>query len=118
MTEQQAAKLIENTGYVRAKIDSIEGLQQKANGALTRHDGRLNTIEKDMVTDDNCHDRIKSIKVATNGEIKNAVEAGINKAMNGRKRSKALFIRDILLGLLGSGGIGSLIYFLVEIKGG
>ena len=113
MEKEQAKLLME----VHGTVQRLEGIIKGSNGDGMSHRVSKNTedlgfVKKNMVTDDKCHTRIKSLQLNQKTQIKSAVV----EAMDGKKRSKWILLKDILLGLFSAGGIGTLLLLALMDK--
>ena len=96
--------LIETHGMVRemsGKMDTLEKDVIEAKDARRRIHERQDKMERNYVKKDEC--------LVTEERVEKSVKAAIEGAMNGRKRSRWLVVKDILIILFGGGGMGTII---------
>jgi len=92
-------------------IDGKSGLVQAVEDAKRARENlheKIAGVEKKMVTRGHCLD--------TRSGITDEIGEAIGKALNGRRRARGLVIKDIILGVLGAGGIGTVMLLYVLDK--
>lgn len=89
----------ETHGLVREIKGKLEGIENAiSNGKSQRGNlfGRVQDLEQTSIRKSECEKLHKELRE----EIPQVVEHSVNKAMNGRKRSRWLVIKDIILVVL------------------
>lgn len=96
--------LIETHGMVRemsGKIGTIERDLRNGKEARKRIHTRQDKMEEEYVPKAEC--------AATEEKVTQDIKVAVSEAINGKKRSRWLVIKDLLLILFSSGGVGTIV---------
>ena len=100
--------LIETHGLVREMSGKLDGLETEIkdakDGRKRLHD-KFDHLEKEILPTLVKKEECQMIQ----GTITKDVERIVTKAINGRKRATGLIVKDIILGVLGTGGAGTVL---------